>query len=85
MVLRGGDGDWLVGWVTPKGLLGRRPCWWVRGSGSRERVSEVPVVVGWRCRVLWEAGAIREAQHSPKRFRASMLGGESKNGGQEGL
>ena len=42
----------------------------------------MPVVGGGRCTACWEVGTIRGAQHSPKRFRLSMLGGESRNGGQ---
>lgn len=49
MVLRGGDGDWLVGWVTPKGLLGRRPCWWVRGQAAGGGSP--------RCQWWWAGGA----------------------------
>ena len=74
-MLRGDDRDRLVGWVTPKGLLVGE------GSGGWERVSKVLAVGGVAC---WERGVIRGAQHSPKRFRASMLGGESRNGGQAG-
>ena len=78
-------GDGLVGWVTPEGLRGRRPCCWGTGQAAGRGSP--------RCH-WWAAGGCTECsgggrpswgtEHSSKRFHVSMLGGEGRNGGQAG-